>query len=104
MIARIVTLPLKPGTRSEYAQAIEKGVYPLLRTQKGFLDQISLVSSDDKTGYGISFWDSRESAEAYARSRFNEVMKALDPVVSGPAQVEVCEVTNSTVHKLAAAA
>jgi len=104
MFARIVTMPLKAGAGSEFAKAIEKGVIPLLRIHKGFLDEIALVTSDGKTGFGISFWDSKESAEAYSRSGFGEVMKALDPAVSGPpAQVQLCEVTNSTAHKIAAA-
>jgi heme-degrading monooxygenase HmoA len=103
MIARIVTIPLKAGTSSEFAKAIEKGVIPLLRTHKGFLDEIALVTSDGKTGFGISFWDSKESAEAYNRSGFSEVMKALDSVAGGPAQLQLCEVTNSTAHKIAVA-
>lgn len=103
MFARIVTIPLKAGSRSEYAKATEKTVIPLLRTHKGFLDQIAVVSSDGKTSFGISFWDSKESAEAYSRSGFSEVMKALEPVVAGPAQVQLCEVTNSTAYKIAVA-
>ena len=102
MFARIVTMPLKADSKSEFAKAIEKGVIPLMRTHKGFLDEIALVTSDGKTGFGISFWDSKESAEAYNRSGFSEVMKALDPAVAGPAQVQLCEVTNSTFHKIAA--
>jgi len=104
MFARLVTIPLKADSRSEFAKAIEKGVIPLLRTHKGFLDEIALVSSDGKTSFGISFWDSKESAEAYNRSGFSEVMKALEPVVAGPAQLQLCEVTNSTAHKIAVAA
>jgi len=104
MFARIVTIPLKGGSRSEYAKTIEKSVIPLLRTHKGFLDEIAMVSSDGTTSIGISLWDSRESAEAYNRSDFGEVMKALEPVAAGPAQVQPCDVTNSTAHKLALAA
>jgi heme-degrading monooxygenase HmoA len=104
MFARIVTIPLKAGTKSEYAKAIEKDVIPLLRTHKGFLDEIALVSSDGNTGFGISFWDSKESAEAYHRAGFSAVMKPLDSVTAGAAQVQLCEVTNSTAHKIAAAA
>jgi len=104
MFARIVTIPLKPSTKAEYAKAIEKTVIPLLRKHKGFRDEISLVSTDGNTSVGISFWDSKEDAEAYNRSGFSEVMKAFDPVATGPAQVQLCEVTNSTVHKIAVAA
>ena len=104
MFARIVTIPLKPGTKAEFAKAIEKAVIPLLRKHKGFRDEITLVNTDGNTGVGISFWDSKEDAEAYNRSGSSEVMKALDPVATGPAQVQLCEATNSTVHKIAAAA
>ena len=103
MIARIVTMSLKTGSRAEFAKAIEKGVIPLLRAHKGFLDEIALVTSDGKIGFGISFWDSKESADAYNRSGYSEVMKALDPVVAGPAQLQLCDVTNSTAHKITAA-
>lgn len=103
MFARIVAIPLKIGTRTEYTRTIEKSVVPLLRSHKGFLDHVGLVRSDGKISIGISFWDSKESAEVYGRSGFREVMKALEPVAAGPAQVQSCEVVNSTVHKIAAA-
>ena len=104
MFARIVTIPLKAGSRSEYIRTLEKSVVPLLRSHKGFLDHVGLVSSDDKVSIGISFWDSREAAENYSRSGVSEVMKALEPVAAGPAQVQFCDVANSTVHKIAASA
>jgi heme-degrading monooxygenase HmoA len=104
MFARIVTIPLKAGSRSEYGSMIQKSVVPLLRSYKGFLDHMGLVSLDGKTSVGISLWDSRESAEAYSRSGFSEVMKALEQVAAGPPQVQLCDVTNSTAHKIAAAA
>lgn len=103
MFARIVTIPLKAGSRSQYATAIEKAIIPRLRTHKGFLDEIALVSTDGNTAFGISFWDSKESAEAYHRSGFSNVMKALEPVVAGPTKLQLCEVTNSTAHKIAVA-
>lgn len=99
MFARIVTMPLKANSRPEFAKAMENLVIPLLRTHKGFLDEIVLVTEDGKTGLGISFWDTRENAETYSRAGFGGVMKALEPMVAGPSQVQLCEVTNSTVHK-----
>lgn len=103
MFARIVKMPLKVGSRTEFAKAIEKSVIPLLRKHKGFLDEIALVTADGKMSFGISFWDNKENAEAYSRSGFSDVMKALDPVVAGLAEVQLCEVTNSTAHRIAAA-
>lgn len=104
MFARIVTMPLKAGSKAEFARAIEKSTIPLLHDHKGFLDEIALVSVDGKTAVGISFWDTRENAEAYHRAGYSAVMTGLDSVTAGPAQVQLCEVTNSTAHKIAAAA
>jgi heme-degrading monooxygenase HmoA len=95
---------LKPETKSEFATAIQQRAIPLLHKHKGFIDEIAFVTSDGKTSVGISFWDTKESAEAYSRSGYNDVMKALEPVTAGAAQVQLCEVTNSTAHKIAAAA
>ncbi len=103
MFARFVTIPLKPGSTLEYAKAVEKAAIPLIRTHKGFVDEINLVTADGKTGFGISFWDSKESAEAFTRSGATEVLKTLDALVTAPPQVQLCEVTNSSVHKIAAA-
>lgn len=103
MFARIVTISLKPDRTAEFSSIVENGVIPLLRKHKGFLDQISLVAPDGKTSYGISFWDSKEHAEAYQRSGYAEVMKALDPVLAAPGHVQLCKVTNSTAHHIAPA-
>ena len=103
MFARIVTFPLKPGSTLGFANIVEKRVIPLIRTHKGFVDSINLVTSDGKTGFGMSFWDSKESLEAYSRSGSSEVLKTLDAVITGHPQVQICEVTNSTAHKIAAA-
>lgn len=102
MFARIVTFPLKPGSKTEFAKVIDQNVVPLLRTHKGFRDQIAFVSADGNTSIGISFWEDRESAEAYSRASFSQVIKDLEPVTAGPAHVQLCDVTNSTAHKLAA--
>lgn len=103
MFARIVTFPLKAGSTLQYTEAIEKGVIPLIRTHKGFVDEVALVTADGTIGLGISFWDTKENAEAYNRSGYREVLNALDKVIAGPAQLQFCEVTNSTVHKIKAA-
>jgi len=49
-------------------------------------------------------WDKAENAEAYNRGTYPEVAKLLATVGDGPAQVETFEVSNSTFHKIAAAA
>ncbi len=37
---------LKPGTVSEFNKTLEKEILPLLQKQKGFRDELTLVSSN----------------------------------------------------------
>ena len=103
MFARKVTMHLK-GSIPEFTQTLEREVIPLLRKQKGFLDEITFVAPGGKGAFGISLWDRAENAENYNRERYAEVAKALAKVTDGTPQVETYEVANSTFHKIAAAA
>ena len=103
MFARRVYLHLKPNSMAELTKKLETEIIPLLRKQKGFKDEIALVSQSGKEAFGISLWDSAENAEAYTRTAYPEVTKALATVVEGTPQVETFEVVNSTFHKIASA-
>jgi heme-degrading monooxygenase HmoA len=103
MFSRRVYMHLKPNCVAELTQKIEKNILPLLRKQKGFVDELTFVTASGSEAFGISLWDSAESAEAYNRGSYAEVTKILSSVVDGPAHVETFNVTNSTVHKIAAA-
>ncbi len=103
MFARKVSMQLK-STVAEFTQTLEKEVIPLLRKQKGFRDEITLVAPGGKQVFGISLWDRAEDAETYNRGAYAEVAKALVKVIDGTPQVETYEVANSTFHNIAAAA
>ena len=102
MFARRVSLNLKPNTQAEFTRQMEKEIIPMLRKQKGFQDEITFVVPSGKEAFGISLWDSKESAEAYNRGAYLEVTKSLSKVVDGTARVETYEVSNSTYHKIGA--
>ncbi len=102
MYARNVTLHLRPRTGAEFTRTIETDILPVLRKQNGFKDEIAFVSNDGKQARAISFWDGRESAEKYGRDTYPAVLKSLDKVLEGTPQVESYEVSNSTIHKIAA--
>ena len=104
MFARRVYLHLKPNSVAELTQRLEKEIIPLLRKQKGFQDEITFVSQSGKEAFGISLWDNPQNAEAYNHGTYPEVTKILATVVEGAPQVETFEVSNSTFHKIAAAA
>ena len=102
MFARNVSVRLKPNVIDEFSRKIEKEIIPLLRKQKGFQDEISLVNPDGTQAVGISLWDTEESAKAYARGAFPEVLRAMSELVEGTPDVHTYEVANSTLHKIAA--
>jgi hypothetical protein len=105
MFARRVYMHLKPNSVAEFTQKLEKDILPLLRKQKGFQDEITFVGQSGREAFGISLWDTPENAEAYNRGTYPAVTKLLATVVEGAGpQVETFNVTNSTFHKIAAAA
>ena len=103
MFTRHVVVQLKPKTAPEFTRLIEKEVIPMLRKQKGFLDEITFISPDLTEAVGNSFWETKADAEAYTRSVYAEVMKSLETVVNGTPTVGTANVSNSTFHKIAAA-
>ncbi|PYV28237.1 MAG: hypothetical protein DMG24_02515 [Acidobacteria bacterium] len=102
MFARSVSLRLKPNNVAEFTRTLENEIIPLLRKQKGFQDEITLVASNGTEAVGVSLWDQKGSAEAHSRTTYPEVLKALAKVVEGTPQVQTYEVSNSTFHKIAA--
>jgi hypothetical protein len=104
MFARSVSFHLKPGRASEFTQLFDKDIIPVLRKQKGFQDEISLIAPGGVDAVGISVWDLKEDAETYARGAYPGVLKSLAQVIDGTPQVQTYEVSNSTFHKIAAPA
>ena len=102
MFARTVALQLKPNSVAEFTQTIEKDIIPLLRKQPGFQDEIAFVVPGGTAAVSVSLWAHKEHAEAYHRSTYPAVLKALAKVVEGTPQVHTYEVSNSTFHKLVA--
>jgi heme-degrading monooxygenase HmoA len=104
MFARKVSMQLKSGGASEFKQKIENEVIPLLRKQKGFLDEITFLYPNGKEVHAFSLWETAEAAEAYNRGSYPAVTKILASIAEGSPRVQTYEVLNSTFHKTAALA
>ena len=104
MYTRNVSMKLKANSAQEFTRTLENEVIPVLRKQKGFKDEITLVAPERNDALAISFWDKKEDAEAYNHEKYPEVLKALSKVVEGTPKVESFEVANSTFHQIAAKA
>ena len=103
MFARHVVVRLKPKSAAEFTRLVETQVIPMLRKQKGFLDEIAFISPDLTQAVGNSFWQTQSDAEAYSRKGYSEVLKVLARVLDGTPTVGTAIVSNSTFHKIAAA-
>ncbi len=104
MYARRVSINLKPNSKAEFTEKLDAEIIPMLRKQKGFQDEITFVSPGGKEAFGVSLWDTKENAEAYNRGSYAEATKILSKLVEGTPQVDTYEVSNSTFHKVRAAA
>lgn len=103
MFARKVSLRLKADAAGPFIQKMEDEIIPLLRKQKGFLDELTLISQGGKEIYAYSFWESSEDADRYDRTAFKEVTDLLVGLIEGALRIHTYMVANSTFHKIASA-
>ena len=102
MFAHYVALKLKYNAAPELSFLLENRIAPLLRERRGFLDEITLISPERLEALVISFWDTKESAEAYDRIRYVEFLKALISVIEGIPRVDIFRVAGLTPGQAAA--
>ncbi len=101
MFARNVSIRLKPNSLTQFTEAFDKDVLPILRKQAGFRDAITLGSDDGLHVTSISIWETKEQAEAYNRGTYRDVVKSLEKVLDGEPKVGLTKVVaNSTLHTL----
>jgi hypothetical protein len=103
MFARKVSVRLKADAAGAFIQKMEDEIIPLLRKQKGFLDELTLISQSGQEIYAYSFWETSEDAERYDRTAFKEVTGLLTGLIEGALRIHTYMVANSTFHKIAAA-
>ena len=101
MFTRILRAALKPGQGDAYARTVTQKVVPMLQRFQGFRDEMTMISADGNEAVGISFWDREEDAEAYARTGYADVRKALEPFMTVPPEVRKYKLATSTVHAAA---
>jgi heme-degrading monooxygenase HmoA len=88
----------------EYLVAFEKEIMPLLRKQRGFLDELLLVTPEKKEVVAISLWETKEHAETYNRGVYPQIERILDRFIEGAPLVKNFEAEYCTFHKIALAA
>jgi hypothetical protein len=104
MFARHMILQLKPNVANELPVTFEKEILPLLRRQKGFLDELLLVTPEKREAVAISLWETKEYAEIYTREVYPQIEKIVARFIEGVPTVKKFEAEYSTFHKVAFAA
>jgi hypothetical protein len=104
MYARHVTFQLKPNVAKEFPVTFEKEILPLLRKQKGFLDELLLITPEKKDAVAISLWEAKEHAENYHRDVYPQVERMMAKYFENTPIVKKFEAEYSTFHKIAFAA
>jgi hypothetical protein len=87
-------MTLRADSLTRFMRVIETGVIPLLREQEGFLDQITLISPERAEAIVITFWENKESEEAFNRTRNPDVIRGLLGVIDGTPRVDLFEVAS----------
>jgi heme-degrading monooxygenase HmoA len=103
MFTRIVELTTKPGKNKQLSDTINDKVLPILKKQKGFVDETVLVSDkDDNRVLSLSFWNSREDAEEYHRAEYQKVHDLVRHLLEAEPMIRTFDVHTSTTHRIAA--
>ena len=102
MYTRVVEITTKSGQATELSRTISDRVLSLLKSQTGFVDEITLISDQNSNQLtAISFWNTKEDAERYQRATFAKVNELIRDYIEGSPQVRTFDVESSTVHNIA---
>jgi hypothetical protein len=99
MFARKLYMYLKNDGVLAFKLKLEGEIIPLLRKQKGFLEQIAFVHLSGREVQALDLWETAEDAEAYNREAYPQVIRMLASVIEGSPRIETFEVLSSTMHK-----
>ena len=103
MFTRVVELTTKPGKNKQLSDTINDKVLPILKKQKGFVDETVLVSDkEDNRVLSLSFWNTKEDAEQYHRAEYHKVHETLRHLLETEPVIRTFNVHASTSHKIAA--
>ena len=97
--ARHIHFTVRNNKVDEFNRLMKSEVLPLLKTQKGFCQEVTLLGKNN-TGMSVSVWDDRACAETYNTKTYPEVLKKLNPVLDGTPRVETFETVLTVMPKV----
>ncbi len=103
MFTRVVEMNSKSGKSQELANTINEKAVPILKKQRGFVDEIVLVSSGEPNRLlALSFWNKKEDADEYQREQYQKIHETVRHLLETEPEVHTFDVHTSTTHKIAA--
>ena len=97
MFTRVVELTTKPGKNRQLADTINDKVLPILKKQKGFVDETVFVSDkEDNRVLAQGFWNTKEDAEQYHRAEYQKVHEAIRHLLESEPVIRTFNVHTST--------
>jgi len=103
MFTRVVEFTSKSGKSKELSDTINEKAVPILKKQRGFVDEAVLVSDTESSRIlGISFWNSKEDAERYRQEQYPKIHEMLKHLLEAEPVIRTFEVHTSTTHRIAA--
>ena len=103
MFTRTVEVTAKSGKARELTNTINEKVLPILKKQKGFVDETVLVSdTEDNRVLSLSFWNSKEDAERYQREQYPAIHEMVRHLLEAEPVIRTFNVDSSTTHRIAA--
>jgi quinol monooxygenase YgiN len=103
MYTRVVEITTKSGKSKELSDTLNENVVPILKKQRGFVDETVLVSDTDPTRVlGLSFWNSREDAERYHQEHYPKIHEMMKHLLETEPNIRTFDVHSSTTHRIVA--
>jgi quinol monooxygenase YgiN len=102
MFTRVVAMTSKSGKSQELANLIDAKAVPILKQQRGFVDEIVLVAhTEPDRVLALSFWNNKEDAEKYQRDHYQTIHDALRDLLETEPDIQTFEVHTSLGHNIA---
>ena len=103
MFTRVVEMTSKSGKSQELGNTINEKAVPILKKQRGFVDEIVLVSPGEPDRVlALSFWNRKEDAEEYQREQYQKIHDSVKHLLETEPEIRAFDVHSSTTHKIAA--
>src|SRR5437016_13425661 len=97
MFTRVVELISESGKAKELANTINEKVVPILKKQRGFVDETVLISDTEPTRIlGLSFWNNKEDAERYHQEQYPKIHDMKKHLLETEQNIRTFDVHTST--------